>query len=72
MALKFGQETRTPAMQAGLVSKRLTWSDIFTARGLTQRVFVAVVHVSVTVQPTESDAAELPTLSWPHDQRTAG
>ena len=58
-------------MQAGLVSKRLTLNDIFTAHGLTVRGFVAVVHVSVTVQPTESDAAELPTLSWPHDQRSA-
>ena len=31
-ALKFGRETRTPAMQAGLASKPLTWHDIFTAR----------------------------------------
>ena len=38
-------------MQAGLVRKRLALSDIFTACGLTLRVFVAVVHVSVTVQP---------------------
>ena len=28
-ALKFGRETRTPAMQAGLVSRRLTFRDIF-------------------------------------------
>ncbi len=60
-ALRFGRETRTPAMQAGLVSKRLALRDIFTACGLTLRVFAAVVHVSVTVQPTESDAAEPPT-----------
>ena len=70
-ALKFGRETRTPAMQAGLVSKRLTLSDISTARGVSLRLFVPVVRVSVTVRPTESDAAELPTISWPHDQRTA-
>ena len=70
-ALKFGRETRTPTMQAGLVSKRLTLNDIFTARGLTVRGFVAVVHVSVTVQPTESHAVELPTLSWAHEQRAA-
>jgi hypothetical protein len=31
-ALKFGTETRTPAMQAGLVSKRLTFREIFTGR----------------------------------------
>ena len=28
-ALKFGRETRTPAMQAGLASRRLTFRDIF-------------------------------------------
>ena len=33
-ALKFGRETRTPAMQAGVISTRLHWSDIFTARSL--------------------------------------
>ena len=48
-ALRFGRETRTPAMQAGLVSQRLALRDIFTAGGLTRRIFVAVVHVSVTV-----------------------
>ena len=30
-ALKFGRETRTPAMQAGLVNAPMNWSDIFTA-----------------------------------------
>ena len=29
--LKFGSETRTPAMQAGLVKKRLTFRDVFTS-----------------------------------------
>ena len=29
-ALKFGSEVRTPAMQAGLTRKRLTFRDIFT------------------------------------------
>ncbi len=29
-ALKFGKERRTPAMQAGLVSRKLTFRDIFT------------------------------------------
>ena len=28
-ALKFGRETRTPAMQAGLATRRLTLRDIF-------------------------------------------
>ena len=45
-------------MQAGLVNKRLAWSDIFTACSLTLRILVALVHVSVTVQLTDSDAAE--------------
>jgi IS1 family transposase len=30
-ALKFGQEVRTPAMQAGLTAKRLSFRDVFTA-----------------------------------------
>ncbi len=64
-ALRFGGETRTPAMQAGLANKRLAWSDVFTACGLTLRVVVALVHVAVTVQPTESDTAELPTRCSP-------
>ena len=61
-ALRFGRETRTPAMQAGLVSTRLTLSDILTAPCVTLRVFVAVV---------ETGAAELPTLLWQSEQRTA-
>ncbi len=69
-ALKFGRETRTPAMQAGLVRRRLTLSDIFTARGVSLRLFVPVVLVSVTVHLTKPRAAELRS-SWPTDQRTA-
>ena len=61
-ALRFGRETRTPAMQAGLVSTRLALSDIFTACRLTLRILVATV---------ETDEAEFPTFSWPHEQRTA-
>ena len=30
-ALKFGREMRTPAMQAGLTSRRLVWRQIFTS-----------------------------------------
>ncbi len=56
-------------MQARLVSKPLTLSDIFTARGLPLRPFVTVVRVSVTVHLTESE--ELPTFSCPPNQRTA-
>ena len=56
-------------MQAGLVSQRLAVRDIFTAGGLTRRIFVAVVHVSV--QPTESDEAELSTRCSPSARRQA-
>ena len=70
-ALKFGRETRTPAMQAGVVSTRLNWSDIFTARGLSRRCFVAVVRIPVIVQRRGPGTAELPTFSWPYEQRTA-
>ena len=48
-ALKFGRETRTPAMQAGVVSTRMTWSDIFTAPGLSRHLRVVVVRILVIV-----------------------
>ncbi|MFC2173791.1 hypothetical protein ACFLU6_14360 [Acidobacteriota bacterium] len=32
LALKFGKESRTPAMQAGIASCKLTFRDIFTSR----------------------------------------
>ncbi len=68
-ALKFGREVRTPAMQAGLVTKRLSFSDIFTARGFSLRVFVAVVCVSLTDHVTKTDTVELPRVCWPTDPR---
>ena len=64
-ALRFGRGIRTPPMQAGLVSQRLALSDIFTTCGLTLRVFAALVHIAVTVQPTEPDEAALPTRCSP-------
>ena len=70
-SLKFGRQTRTPATQAGLVSTRLNWSDIFTACGLSLRIFVAVLRIPVTVQLVETDTADLPAFSWPHEQRMA-
>ncbi len=69
--LRFGRKTRTPAMQAGLLSQRLAWSDIFTACGLILRVVVAVLRVSVTVEPTESDAAALPSRCSPSARKQA-
>jgi IS1 family transposase len=65
-ALRFGGETRTPAMQAGLVSARLALSDIFAACGVTLCVFVTVVAF-----PSPTNRAEPPTAWWPHELRTA-
>jgi len=69
-ALKFGQETRTPAMQAGVVSRPLTWRNIFTARDLSSGLIV-VVRLSVAIEPRESGAAQAARLSWAHEQRAA-
>ena len=41
-ALKFGRETRTPAMQAGLATRRLTLRDIFVSL---RRVVSSLSHV---------------------------
>ncbi len=34
LALKFGKEVRTPAMQAEIVSQKLSFRDVFTCRAL--------------------------------------
>ena len=63
-ALKFGQETRTPAMQAGLVSRRLSFREIFLSipgqRGSTPargpRLLLCVlilVGVEVSARPSK-------------------
>jgi len=70
-ALKFGREIRTPAMQAGLMNRPLIWRDIFTARGLSLPLSVGVIRFPVTVHLAESDAIQLPTILWPHGERTA-
>jgi len=43
-SLKFGSETRTPAMQAGLVRRRLSFRDIFTSPEipLSSRIIVLI------------------------------
>jgi hypothetical protein len=69
-ALRFERETRTPAMQAGLASKPLTWSHIFTA-GASSPCLFAAVRISVSVRPTEIDAVALPRILWPHEHRKA-
>ena len=70
-ALKFGRETRTPAMQAGLVSAPMHWSDIFTAPAALYAFLVAVVRVPVAVQLMETSPAAPSTFSWPHEHRSA-
>ena len=65
-ALRFGRETRTPAMQAGLVTTRLALRDIFAARGLSLRILVTLVAF-----PLPINRDELPTCWWPKEVRTA-
>ena len=57
-------------MQAGLVSQPLIWSEIFKAGGPSPCLFAAV-RISVYIRPTEIDAADLPTIFWPQEQRRA-
>ena len=46
-ALKFGLEIRTPAMQAGLVSRRLSFREIFVAEA--RRILFVIIIIYVTV-----------------------
>ena len=66
-ALKFGRACRMPAMQAGVASTRLTWSDIFTVPGLSRHLGAAVVRILVAVLFMDAG----PTVSWPHDYKLA-
>jgi hypothetical protein len=50
-ALEFGKMTRTPAMQAGLATKRLTFRDIFTARYAVARVAVVRFRAEAYHEP---------------------
>ena len=70
-ALKFGRETRTPAMQGGLVNAPMNWSDIFTAPAALYAFLVTVVRVPVAVQLMETRPAAPTTFSWPHEHRSA-
>ena len=46
-ALKFGLEVRTPAMQAGLVSRRLSFREVFIS--VPERILFVVIIIYVTV-----------------------
>jgi len=43
--LKFGRETRTPAMQAGLLAGRLTFGDVFVSAAALPSFFAALIRV---------------------------
>ena len=48
-ALKFGKEIRTPAMQAGLMTRRLRFRDVFTSRTISlsaKQIGCVFVHVN--------------------------
>jgi hypothetical protein len=47
-ALKFGPEIRTPAMQAGLLSKRLSFREVIVA--VPERILFVIVFIDVTVE----------------------
>ena len=53
-ALKFGRETRTPAMQAGLATRQLTLRDIFVSL---RRVARWRLDVRVFANPRRKAAA---------------
>ena len=63
-ALKCGRETRTPAMQAGLVNAPMNGSDIFTAPAALYAFHVAVVRVPGAVSSC--------TLAQPRCHRSRG
>jgi hypothetical protein len=46
-ALKFGLEIRTPAMQAGLASKRLSFREVFMAEQ--EGILFVIVSIDVTI-----------------------
>ncbi len=55
LALKFGKEIRTPAMQAGLVSKKLSFRDIFTTPEV---LFLCLIILGLVRSVTLSRRAE--------------
>ena len=56
-ALKFGREVRTPAMQAGLISKRLSFREVFVAKP--KRILFVVVVIDVTVDSSRVRAQKM-------------
>ena len=59
-ALKFGREIRTPAMQAGLTTRRLTFGDIFLATTIPLWSRIEVFVLSRARNPVSSAPVPLP------------
>ena len=61
-ALKFGREIRTPAMQAGLTTRRLTFRDIFSEQ--VQVPPVAIVAIFVLADLSSANPAQRLPPPW--------
>jgi hypothetical protein len=59
-ALKFGRETRTPAMQAGLTTRRLTFREIFSATTIPLWSRVEMFLLTGTRNPVSPTRVPLP------------
>ena len=59
-ALKFGREIRTPAMQAGLTTRRLTFRDIFLATTIPLWSRIEVFLLTGARNPVSSAPVPLP------------
>ena len=59
-ALKFGREIRTPAMQAGLTTRRLTFRDIFFATTIPLWSRIEVFLLCWARNPVSSAPVPLP------------
>ena len=60
VALKFGREIRTPAMQAGLTTRRLTFRDIFFATTIPLWSRIEVFLLTRARNPVSSAPVPLP------------
>ena len=61
-ALQFGREVRTPAMQAGLATRRLTFREIFVGQPPSLLVLIRIGAIACAVQgrlPTAPGGDEL-------------
>ena len=68
-ALKFGREIRTPAMQAGLTTRRLTFRDIFFATTIPLWLRIEVCVLTGARNPVSSAPEPLP-AGWMGDPYT--